>query len=140
MLMIETTTARRTPARTLASCRLCAAVTKNSVAGCCSGDGPVAASTRHREHVVQHERQALGRGQRLQHHEQREADRVGQQGLGLGVRLVAVRHDRVGQAHVEGVLAAGGAGTQHVQAHAAHHGGQPAAEVLDGTLVAAGQA
>jgi len=45
MLMIETTTARRTPARTLASCRLCAAVTKNSVAGCWSGDGPVAAST-----------------------------------------------------------------------------------------------
>jgi hypothetical protein len=37
MLMIETTTARRTPARTPASCRLCAAVTKISVAGCWPG-------------------------------------------------------------------------------------------------------
>ncbi len=43
--MIDTTTASRTPARTPAFCRLCAAVTKKSVAGCCSADGPVAAST-----------------------------------------------------------------------------------------------
>ena len=60
----------------------------------------------HREHFV-HANPTLA-GVRAPHHVQREAGRVGQQGLGLGVRLVAVRHDRVGQADVEGVLAAGG--------------------------------
>ena len=40
---------------------------------------------RHGEHVVQHERQPLGRRQRLQHHQQRQPDRVGQQRLVLRV-------------------------------------------------------
>jgi AcrR family transcriptional regulator len=39
---------------------------------------------RHREHVVQDERQPLGRGQRLQHDQEREPDRVGDQRLVLG--------------------------------------------------------
>ena len=39
----------------------------------------------HREHVVQHERHPLGRGQRVQHHEHGQAHRVGQDGLMLGV-------------------------------------------------------
>src|SRR6478609_3570517 len=43
--MIETTTIRSTSARRAASCRFRAAVVKNRVAGACSGDGPVAAST-----------------------------------------------------------------------------------------------
>ena len=43
---------------------------------------------RHGEHVVQHERQPLGRGQRVQHHQQRQPDRVGQQRLVLGVAAV----------------------------------------------------
>jgi hypothetical protein len=42
--MIETTTIRLTPARSPAALRLRAAVVKNSVAACSSGDGPVAAS------------------------------------------------------------------------------------------------
>ena len=42
----------------------------------------------HGEHVVQHEREPLGRAQRLEHDEQREADRVGQQRLVLGVGAV----------------------------------------------------
>ena len=37
------------------------------------------------EHVVQHERHPLGGRQRLEHHQQREPDRVGQQRLVLGV-------------------------------------------------------
>ena len=40
---------------------------------------------RHREHVVQHERQPLGRRQRLEYDEQRAAHRVGQLGLELGM-------------------------------------------------------
>jgi hypothetical protein len=42
--MIETTTIRRTPARSPSSCRLRAAVVKNSVAASCSGEAPVATS------------------------------------------------------------------------------------------------
>ena len=39
----------------------------------------------HGEHVVQHEREPLGGSQGLEHHEQRETDRVGQQRFLLGV-------------------------------------------------------
>ena len=42
---------------------------------------------RHAEHVVQHKRQPLGGTQRIQHHEQREPDRVGNQRLLLGPAL-----------------------------------------------------
>jgi hypothetical protein len=42
--MIDTTTILCTPARWPASCRFRAAVVKNSVAACSSGEGPVAAS------------------------------------------------------------------------------------------------
>ena len=38
----------------------------------------------HGEHIVQHEREPLGGSQRFEHHEQRETDRVGQQGFMLG--------------------------------------------------------
>ena len=40
---------------------------------------------RHAEHVVQHERQPLGRSERVEHHEQRKPDRVGDQRLLLRV-------------------------------------------------------
>ena len=53
---------------------------------------------RHGEHVVQHEREPLGRRQRLEHDEQREPDRVGQQRLVLGVGAVGAVDDRLGQA------------------------------------------
>src|SRR5690348_13965291 len=42
--MIDTTTSLRTPALTPASCRFLVAVVKNSLAGPCSGDGPVVTS------------------------------------------------------------------------------------------------
>ena len=51
---------------------------------------------RHREHVVEHEGDALGRGQRVEHDEQREADRVPEQRLLLGVHPVLSAQDRVG--------------------------------------------
>ena len=54
---------------------------------------------RHREQVVEHERQALGGLQRLEHDEQRGADRVGGQRLRLRVRRGVVRpRDRSGRA------------------------------------------
>ena len=40
---------------------------------------------RHRERVVQHERQPLRRGERLEHHEQRDAHRVGEHRLLFGI-------------------------------------------------------
>ena len=39
------------------------------------------------EHVMEHERQPLGRGQGVEHDEERQADRVGQQRLLLGLEL-----------------------------------------------------
>jgi hypothetical protein len=60
---------------------------------------------RHREHVVQDERAPLGRVQRLQDHEQRQADGVGQQRLVLGVGAVGAVDDRLRHAHIEGFLA-----------------------------------
>ena len=92
---------------------------------------------RHRKHVVQHEREPLGRRQRLEHHQQRQSDRVGQQRFLLGVAPGFVADDRVGDVHVEGLLAPRLAGAQHVQAHPCHHRGQPPGKVLDAAGVGA---
>ena len=56
------------------------------------------------EHVVQDERQPLRGGQRVQHHVQRQPDRVGQQRLILGGRPVRAADDRVGNVHAHGLL------------------------------------
>ena len=60
---------------------------------------------RDREHVVQHEREPLGRCQRLEHHEQREPDRVREQRLMLGVDALLGADDRLGHAGLQGFLA-----------------------------------
>ena len=49
------------------------------------------------EDVVQHERQPLGRRQGVQHHEQRQAHRVGQQRPVLGVVFAFRLDDRIRQ-------------------------------------------
>jgi len=59
---------------------------------------------RHGEHVVQHEREPLRGRQRLEHHQQSQPDRVGQQCFVLRVYTVLVADDRVGHVHVEGLL------------------------------------
>jgi hypothetical protein len=59
----------------------------------------------HAEHVVQHEREPLRRGQGLEHHEQCEPHRVRQERLVLGVRAVGAVHDRLRHAHAERLLA-----------------------------------
>jgi hypothetical protein len=82
------------------------------------------------EHVVQHERQPLGRGQRVQHHEQRQAHRVGEHRLVFRPGAVRAARDLVGQVRPGRVLAPGLAGLEHVQRDPGHDRGQPAAEVL----------
>ena len=68
---------------------------------------------------MQHEREPLGRRQRVQDHQQRQPDRVGQQRLLLGVEHVGLADDRVGQVHPQRFFPPGGARAQHVQAHRA---------------------
>jgi hypothetical protein len=86
-----------------------------------AADDPGDVLERHREHVVQDEREPLGRCQRPQHHQHREPDLVREYGLLLGI----VGGD---QFHVEGFVPPG---PQHVQADPRRDRGQPPAEVLD---------
>jgi hypothetical protein len=80
---------------------------------------------RQAEHVVQHERHALGGIQRVEHDQQRQPDRVGQHrfllwpGIHGGCRVV----------RDEGPLVAGLPGSQHVQAYPGDDRGEPAVEV-----------
>ena len=85
----------------------------------------------HGEHVVQHEGEPLGRRQRVEHDEQREADRVGQQRLVLGVDR-RVRGSRSGRARARPAAPRGAcARAQHVEADAGDDRRQPSAQVLD---------
>ena len=95
---------------------------------------------RHAEHVVQDEGEALGGGQRLEHDEQGEPDRVGQLGLVGRVGVLAGADDRLGQRRAHEVLAPRAARAQHVQAHAADDRRQPAAQVVDRLGVGAAEA
>ncbi len=86
---------------------------------------------RHAEHVVQHERQPLRRSERVEHHEQRKPDRVGDQRLLLRVDAAFEADDGVGHVDVRELFAPCSPGAQHVQAHAPDNGGQPGLHVLD---------
>jgi hypothetical protein len=82
------------------------------------GKVKVTALERHAEHVVQHERQPLGRREVLQHHQQRQTDRVGQQRLVFGIHAGGIGDDRirhVNRTRVQILLAPGLARAQHVQ-------------------------
>ena len=82
------------------------------------------------EHVVQHERDPLGGGQRLQDHQQREADRIGEQHLLLGARRFLAAHGRLGHVHAHRLLAPRLPRAQHVQAYPGGDRRQPSAQVL----------
>ena len=95
----------------------------------------------HGEHVVQDEGEPLGGRERLEHDQQGEPDRVGEQRLVLGVDGVGAVDQRVGDAHLlQRRLAPRRARAQHVQRHARDDRRQPAAEVLDLVRVGAVQA
>jgi hypothetical protein len=80
---------------------------------------------------VEHEREPLRGGQGVEHDQECEADRVGQQRFLFGLELPFRADDGVGEVQREGLLAPGVARPQHVQAHAGDDRGQPSAEVLD---------
>jgi hypothetical protein len=83
---------------------------------CCARRAPHDGSKlvkRHGEHVVQHERHPLGGSQRLEHHEQRQTDRVGQQRFLLRVDPVLAAPDRLGHVRVQGLLSMQLARAQH---------------------------
>jgi hypothetical protein len=61
--------------------------------GAVKGSGDI--RKRHAEHVVQDEREPLGGGQRIEHHEQRQPDRLGEQRLVFGVNILIKAHHRV---------------------------------------------
>ena len=86
---------------------------------------------RHREHVVQHERQPLGGAEGIEHHQQCQPDRFGEQRVVLGRSAAVLGYDQLGQPVVVRPLGPGLARSQHVNADPAHHGGQPAGEVVD---------
>jgi hypothetical protein len=81
------------------------------------------------EHVVQHEGEPLGWGQPVQHHQQREADRVGEDGLvGRGGHVAA--DDRIGDVHARRVLRPRCARAQPVEADPGDDRRQPAAGIV----------
>jgi hypothetical protein len=94
----------------------------------------------HGEHVVQHEGDPLGRSQRVEDHQEREADRVGEQGFVLGVGRVLGARGRFWQLLAERVLTPGRARAQHVQTHPCDDRLEPPAEVLDTVRAGAAEA
>jgi hypothetical protein len=88
---------------------------------------------------VQHEREPLGRVERLEDDEERQADGVGEQRLLLGIDLVVEADDRLGEPAVGRLLLSGTARPEHVEADTRYHGGQPPAEVVDRSVVGAAQ-
>ena len=85
----------------------------------------------HGEDVVQHEREALGRAQRVEYDEQCDTDGVSEQRLVLGVGPVRRVDDGVGHVRRIALLASGLAGAQHVEGHPRDHRGEPGPEVFD---------
>jgi hypothetical protein len=90
------------------------------------------------EQVVEHEGDPLGRGQGVEHDQQGQTDRVGQQRLLVRLERPLGADHGIGEAQAQGLLAPPGPGAQHVQADAGHHRCQPSAEVAD--LVRSGPA
>jgi hypothetical protein len=86
---------------------------------------------------VQHERESLRRGQRVQHREQRQSDRIRQQRLVLGIDPVRPVDERIGKPACERLLAPRLAGAEHVQRDPGDNGRQPGAEVLEPARVGA---
>jgi hypothetical protein len=85
---------------------------------------------RHPEHVVQHEGQALGRRQRVEHDEQRQADRVGEERLVLWIGFEVGADDGLRQPAADVVLTARTARAQEVEADAGHDRRQPRPQVV----------
>ena len=73
----------------------------------------------------------LGRRQRFQHHQQGQADGIGELDLMLGIVAFSAALDLVRRTEIERVFAPRLALPQHIEANARHHRRQPAAEIAD---------
>ncbi len=93
------------------------------------------------EHVVQHERDPLGRRQCFEYHEQREADRVGQERVVLGIAPGVAARERLGRvrAPLQRLFGPRRARAQHVEAQPCDDGRKPSPEVLDSARVSAAE-
>ena len=83
------------------------------------------------EHVMEDEGEPFGGGQRVEHDEKGQPDRVREQCLFLGLSRAVLADDGVGQVLLEELLAASVARAEHVQANARHDRRQPAVHVVD---------
>jgi hypothetical protein len=83
---------------------------------------------------VPDERESLGRRQGLENDQERQADRVGEHGLVLGVEFSLTRDQRL-RPLLEGILAPRTPGTEHVERDPSDHRRMPAAQVLDPFVV-----
>jgi len=79
-------------------------------------------------------------GSGLQHDQQSQADRLGDDGLAFRAVGGGLGDERFWEPGTGLVFAAGLACFEHVQADAPHHGGQPGPQVLDRAGVGAAQA
>ena len=101
---------------------------------CCLGRSPDHRSDLgegHLEHVVEHEREPLGRREGIEHDQEREADRVGQHRFLFGLAHSLDADIGIGEVAIERFLAPGIARPQDVQTDASNDGGQPAAKVFN---------
>ena len=89
---------------------------------------------------MQHERDPFGGRQRVEHDEQREPDRIAQQGFLLGIHARLGAHDGIRDVGLEGRLAPRPARPEHVEADPPDDRRQPGAQVLDVAGVGAAQA
>ncbi len=80
---------------------------------------------------MKYESEPLGRREGIEHDQQGEADRVGQQRFLLGLRRSLGTDQRIGDVEVERLLASGVPRPQHVQTDATNDRGQPTAHVFD---------
>ena len=83
----------------------------------------------HVKHVVQHERNPFSRGELLQHNQQCEADRVGDQFRLFEIHHLLCSHLSVRE-RLKGLLARFSS-TQHIEADPRDDSGQPPAEIID---------
>ena len=90
---------------------------------------------RHGKDVVEHERQALGRRQRLEHDQERDPDGVGHDDVALRAVVQRRGHDRLRQPAAGVVLASRPARSEHVQADAADDDREPATKVIGASRV-----
>ena len=81
---------------------------------------------------MQDERHTLGGRQRVEHDQQRHADRVGEHRLVFGVGPSPAHDARLRDPGVNGLFAPRLARAQHVQTHPCDDCRQPAAQILDG--------